>query len=99
MSTSNRSRGFIRMWRILVLLRTKPRQLDELASMLGVCERTIRRDLEALKRVPLPIESRFPTGNITTRFGIRAALRNEWFVKSMPEWPDHVTMPVADLPR
>lgn len=81
------------MWRIVVLLRAKPHTLGQLAAALGVHERTIRRDVVALQRVPLPIESRYPT-----RAGVRAADRSEWFIREMPEWPSGSHVPVSGPP-
>lgn len=97
---SDRQSPFVRTWRLLVLLRTRPHQLAELARMLGVSERTVRRDLKALQRVPLPIESRHPSPlspSVSCRLGVRAIDRNEWFIKHMPEWPDLEHVPTADL--
>lgn len=88
---------FVRMWRIVVLLKAKPHAREELARALSTSERTIRRDILALQSVPLPIESRFPTGPRSSRFGIQAGRRNEWFVKDMPEWPDGAHVPSADV--
>lgn len=65
---------FVRMWRIVVLLRCQPHTIAALAIKLGVCPRTIRRDLIALRAVPLPVDHRF-----TSRKGVRAVERDEWF--------------------
>ena len=99
-NNSRRSSGFIRMWRLVVLLRARPHQLAELARMLGVSERTIRRDLAAVQLVPLPIESRHPSPyspSVSCRLGVRAIDRNEWFIKAMPEWPEGAPVPGADV--
>lgn len=91
---SQRYRAFVRMWRVLVLIRQQPRTLNELADMLGVHPRTIRRDLVALKSVPLPIESRFTT---QSRTGIRAAEANFWALGEIPAWPRREPTPIADV--
>ncbi len=99
-AVAGRRAPFVRMWRLVVLLRTRPHQLAELARMLSVSERTIRRDLQALQRVPLPIESRYPapcSPSVSCRLGVRAVDRQEWFIKAMPEWPDREVAPIADV--
>jgi hypothetical protein len=52
-----RERGgqFVRQWQILVLLRRRAYTLSMLAAKLGVCQRTVRRDIYLLERVPFPI--------------------------------------------
>lgn len=85
-----RNNQFIRQWRLLVLLRRGPKTLKQLARALDCCERTIRRDLEALQAVPLPI----------VRQG--SASDNErdkpWaLAKSFPEWPRDEETPVREL--
>ena len=90
---SSRGVGFVRMWRLLVLLRQGPQTLVELARMLGVSSRTIRRDLELLRRVPLPVASRFPEG----RKGVRAEDATEWFVTETAAWPSGDRIPLADI--
>lgn len=87
---------FIRMWRIVLLLRSAPRSLSELAAMLGVHERTIRRDLCALQRVPLPITCRYPIDEGNTRRGIRTADPNLWYFGETPVWPRRELAPLAD---
>lgn len=97
---AGRRAPFVRMWRLVVLLRTRPHQLAELARMLSVSERTIRRDLQALQRVPLPIESRHPSPfspSVSCRLGVRAIDRQEWFIKAMPAWPDREVAPIGDV--
>lgn len=93
---SQRSRAFVRMWRVLVLLRARPHRLDELADMLRVSPRTIRRDLHALRSVPLPIHSRFPVGPDGTRKHVRITDRNEWFCGEIAAWPAREIAPLAD---
>lgn len=85
--------GFIRMWRVLVLLRQKPQTLSALARMLGVSTRTIRRDLYLLQQVPLPVASRFPEG----RKGVRSEDATEWFVTETAAWPSGDRVPRADV--
>jgi hypothetical protein len=92
-----RGAAIVRMWRVLVLIRQKPRRLAELAEMLRVSERQIRRDLEALQAVPFPIQSRFPTGQAATRKNVRADLVNEWYCGDTPAWPTREPAPIADL--
>lgn len=87
-----RRRGFLRMWRIVVLLRCRPHTLQDLAEKLSVSTRTIRRDLQALQAVPLPIQSRFAS---PTRAGIRGADPNEWFLGEIPAWPRREVAPIA----
>jgi predicted DNA-binding transcriptional regulator YafY len=84
------------MWRVLVLLRARPHRLDELADMLRVSPRTIRRDLNALRSVPLPIHTRFPVGPDGTRKHIRIGDRNEWFCGEIAAWPAREIAPLAD---
>lgn len=91
---SQRCRTFVRMWRVLVLLRQRPHTLVELADMLGVHPRTIRRDLVALKQVPLPIASKFTA---STRAGIRGAEPNVWCLGEIPTWPRMESTPIADV--
>lgn len=87
---------FVRMWRILVLLRQRPRSLAELAQMLSTSERTIRRDLYALQRVPLPITSRYPIG-VGAREGVRSVDQNEWCLEECAVWPRQEVAPIADV--
>lgn len=94
MMASQRSRAFVRMWRVLVLLRSRPHTLPELAGLLGVHPRTIRRDLVALKSVPLPIESRLTA---PSRAGVRGAEPNVWCVGEIPAWPREEPTPIADV--
>lgn len=94
---ASRRGPFVRMWRVLVLLRARPHTLDELADAFRVTKRTIRRDLRALQQIPLPVESRFPTGVEATRHGVRAIDRNVWFVRELAAWPDGARVPVADV--
>lgn len=88
---------FVRMWRILVLLRQRPYRLDELADMLRVSTRTVRRDLDALRAVPLPIQTRFPIGPGGTRKDVRITDRNEWFCGELPAWPARQVSPISDV--
>ena len=50
-----RSQSLDRTLQVLIALRRDRRTLAELAVTLGVCERTIRRDIEALEAVRIPI--------------------------------------------
>lgn len=85
--------GFVRMWRVLVLLRQQPQTLAGLARMLSVSPRTIRRDLQLLQQVPLPVASRFPEG----RKGVRAEDATEWFIADTAAWPAGERVPRADV--
>lgn len=87
----------VRMLRILLFLRQRPHTLGELAQMLGKSQRTIRRDLYALRGVPFPIDSRFPTGSKQVRHGVRACDQNEWFLGEVPAWPRREVVPIADV--
>lgn len=55
----SRRRGaqFVRTWNLLVLLQLRPWKVRDLADHFHVTERTIRRDLDALVAVGLPILS------------------------------------------
>jgi hypothetical protein len=90
-----RCRGFLRMWRIVVLLRCHPHTLHDLAVKLGVCTRTIRRDLKALQAVPLPIGGRFPEGE--SRKGIQAQEPQLWSWGETPAWPRREVAPIANI--
>lgn len=46
---------FVRQWKVLVLLRRRPHTLSMLSRVLECSERTIRRDLQVLESVPMPI--------------------------------------------
>jgi predicted DNA-binding transcriptional regulator YafY len=55
-----RCKMVVRQWEILKLLEERPATLAELAHSVGdaaVCERTIRRDLEALEAARFPLYS------------------------------------------
>ena len=52
-----RGKQFVRQWRLLLMLRRSPRPLSALARALDCHERTVRRDLEVLQSVPLPVVS------------------------------------------
>lgn len=53
---SNRNRMVVRNLRLLQLLgRRRRNTMEELADALGVCSRTVRRDLEALQEAHLPV--------------------------------------------
>ncbi len=90
----DRVRVFVRMWRVLVLLRCAPHTIDELAEKLSVCTRTIRRDLKALQAIPLPIVSVLPPGS---RKGVRTVDVQRWSIEETPAWPARANAPVADL--
>lgn len=85
---------FVRQWRVLVTLRQGPRTLRELAQLLDVHPRTVRRDLYALQRVPLPVSSRFDGAS---RQGIRRGDPNVWCLGETPAWPRDAPFPVAEL--
>lgn len=95
-STPEEDRGakFIRLWRLLVLLRTGPQTLEQLAAALGVHARTVRRDLSVLQRVPFPITSRFETGS---RQGIRVGDANVWALGDVSAWPPDSPVPIAEV--
>jgi hypothetical protein len=90
----DRARVFVRMWRVLVLLRCAPHTLDELAEKLRVCTRTIRRDLKALQAVPLPVVGVFPE---SSRKGIQAQQPQRWMIGELPAWPEADPVPAAEL--
>lgn len=94
-SLPDRCRVFVRMWRIVVLLRCAPHTLDELAAKLRVSPRTIRRDLKALQAVPLPIVGRF---NEASRKGVRGQDPQLWAWGETPAWPRRDRGPIAALP-
>lgn len=50
-----RNKSLERTLNVLLVLRRGRRTLIELAFMFGVCERTIRRDIEALEAAQVPI--------------------------------------------
>jgi len=85
-----RCRALVRCWRILVILRQRPSTLQMLAEDLGVTTRTIRRDLKALQRVPLPI-------GIRSRRGLRGGDPNVWILGEVPEWPRREDLPTRPL--
>ena len=87
MSWQGRNAIVVRQWRMLVLLRQRPRTVLELAHALNVCERTIRRDLDALSEV-FPVGSRGEQGR-----GNRAFYQLE----AMSEWPAGAIAPVQEL--
>lgn len=93
----SRREQFVRQWRVLLALRQGPRTLRQLAEELGVCQRTVRRDLYALQRVPLPISSLFPGGD-AARKGIRAQDPNLWCLGETPAWPRREAFPARELP-
>jgi predicted DNA-binding transcriptional regulator YafY len=85
-----RSDMVTRQWRLLVILRRGPRTLTALAKDLEVTTRTVRRDLEALQSVPLPI------AQVVRRDKHRSA---QWGMDLLPEWPRNEYAPVRELGR
>jgi hypothetical protein len=85
---------FVRQWRLLIELRQGPRTMQQLAEALDVHPRTVRRDIYALQRVPLPITSRFTTA---TRQGIRVVDHNLWSLGEMAEWPRREAFPTGAI--
>lgn len=83
---SSRGSQFVRQWKLLVLLRWKPHTLAMLSVELGCHGRTVRRDLEVLQAVGLPIVADEPQSKPST-----------WAVGSMPEWPAREVSPVQEL--
>jgi predicted DNA-binding transcriptional regulator YafY len=79
-----RGRGalVVRQWRLLVLLRRGPHTIPQLARELGVAERTVFRDLNALESVPFPL----------LRDGLQSVT-----LAAMPEWPRRETTPVQEI--
>lgn len=102
---TTRCNPFVRQWQLIVLLRRAPRTLPELATLLGCCQRTVRRDLYALQAVPLPITSRYTanegsdphpnTGRPKQDTGGPAL--NLWAIGETPEWPRNEPVPVREL--
>lgn len=84
-----RGRGSIllRQWNLLLMLRRGPKTVIELADALGVCERTIVRDLEVLQGVPFPL----------TAEQERVWKHAKWTLSGMPEWPRNSVAPVQEL--
>lgn len=73
----------IRLWTILVLLRRKGRTIAELARLVQCHERTVRRDLLALKAVPFPV---FQVDGV-------------WMIAEIKEWPVSEPTPIAMVRR
>lgn len=92
---SERRTIVLRMWRELLLLRSQPHTLEDLARKLSVSARTIRRDLKALQAIPLPIQTRFPEEG--HRRHVRAVEPQLWYLGEIAEWPRREVVPVADL--
>jgi hypothetical protein len=88
MSQRERGAQFVRQWRLLVSLRRGPKTLTALSGELDCCERTVRRDLEVLQAVSLPIVSE-RTGDDGTK----------WGVLEMLAWPFDSVVPGGELPR
>jgi len=95
LTDGERRAQFVRQWRILLALRQAPRTLVELAELMAVHPRTVRRDLMALQRVPLPVTSQFDG---RSRQGIRSSDPNVWCLGETPAWPRHECFPMAELP-
>jgi predicted DNA-binding transcriptional regulator YafY len=85
-SWQGRGELIVRQWRLLVLLRRGPQSIAQIARALGVCHRTVYRDLDALAAVPFPIERR-----------INGARREQTALLVMPEWPRNQTTPTREL--
>ncbi len=87
---ADRNRQLVRTWMILVLLRQRRRSLRELAGLLGVTPRTVRRDLEALGEI-------FPI--VSTRDDVdRTAAEAFWSLEPLREWPRHEWAPTECRP-
>lgn len=54
-AAQERNRQVVRQWTLLQQLQSRPRTLKELAGALGVTDRTIRRDLDALEEAEFPL--------------------------------------------
>jgi DeoR/GlpR family transcriptional regulator of sugar metabolism len=79
----------MRSWDILVLLRARPRTLHELARACGVCERTIRRDLEALCVVGFPVTCSRDAVDTDRAWEVT------WALAAIPEWPRRERTPLS----
>lgn len=53
--TGRRAGALTRTFDVLIFILDQPRTLGEIVAHVGVCERTVRRDLEVLQRVGMPI--------------------------------------------
>ena len=84
-----RSDGFIRQWKLLVLLRRRPYTLQDLASEFAVSTRTIRRDLLLLESAGLPV-CRVTKAKETEQGAL-------WRIESTRAWPRDSATPVAPL--
>lgn len=82
MSDDTRCRMLVRQWRLLILLRRRPRTIRELSTLLQVCERTARRDLYALGQV-------FPLSQVDEA--------GPWRLGELAEWPRRETLPTQEL--
>ena len=87
MAWQGRNTVVVRQWRILLLLRTQPRTLLQMAHALDVCTRTVRRDVDALSEV-FPITSTNERGR---------GARTIYALAVMPEWPRDAVAPVREL--
>jgi hypothetical protein len=85
-----RGNALLRQWRLLVRLRSRyGRSINELAREFGVTTRTIRRDLEVLQAVPMPL--------VRVRLGIDGPAR--WRIGTVPGWPEEEPSPTEDVRR
>lgn len=82
----------MRMWRVAVLLRRRPRTLTDLAHMVGASTRTIRRDLDVLQAAGLPIWTVSREEDASD-----SGLRSLWAIGDMPEWPKGEPSPLQEL--
>lgn len=90
-----RASQFVRMWKLLVLLRGGPRTLQSLAASVGASHRTVRRDLEALDSVGLPI-GKFCAATDEEWLPNMSPL---WYVGELAEWPKWQATPTEMLRR
>jgi DeoR-like protein with HTH domain len=85
-----RLQGVVRVWQLIVLLRERSYTIPDLARRFRVSERTVRRDLWVLQRIPLPLRRSLDEneGERPPRFTLAA----------MAEWPRREVLPIKELP-
>jgi hypothetical protein len=91
---SSRSSQFVRMWRVLVLLRSGPKTLQALADDVGASQRTVRRDIECLQAAGLPV---WKLGADTDEDEWLPNMSPLWYVGAVREWPRRQATPTEML--